>query len=85
MRSYVAFNEEFSGDFGFWRHLVLPQAAYSPDLPPSVYYLFAWMRYAFAEQRFTSYENSLMIGPTEKCNNFFGVESTNNQRDRKNV
>ncbi|EFN81808.1 Histone-lysine N-methyltransferase SETMAR, partial [Harpegnathos saltator] len=31
--------------------------AYSPDLAPSDYYLFASMGRALAEQRFTSYEN----------------------------
>ncbi|EFN84303.1 Histone-lysine N-methyltransferase SETMAR, partial [Harpegnathos saltator] len=36
---------------------ILSHAAYSPDLAPSDYYLFASMRHAFAEQRFSSYEN----------------------------
>jgi len=36
---------------------VLSHAAYSPDLAPSVYYLFASMGYALAEQRFGSYED----------------------------
>ena len=41
-------------DFG-WETLVHP--AYSPDLAPSDYYLFASLGHALAEQRFTSYEN----------------------------
>lgn len=36
---------------------ILPHAAYSPDLAPSDYYLFASMGHALAEQRFTSYED----------------------------
>lgn len=35
----------------------LSHAAYSPDLAPSDYHLFASMGHALAEQRFTSYEN----------------------------
>jgi len=36
---------------------ILSHAAYSLDLAPSDYYLFASMGHALAEQRFTSYEN----------------------------
>lgn len=36
---------------------VLLHAAYSPDLAPSDYYLFASIGHALAKQRFTSYEN----------------------------
>ena len=36
---------------------ILAQAAYSPDLAPSDYHLFASLGYALAEQRFTLYEN----------------------------
>ena len=32
-------------------------AAYSPDLSPSNYHLFAWMGHAFVEQRFGSYDD----------------------------
>ena len=43
-----------------WKHSageVLPPAAYSLDLAPSDYHLFASMGYALAEQRFDSYED----------------------------
>jgi len=36
---------------------ILSHAAYSPDLAPSDYHLFASMGYALAQQRFTSYED----------------------------
>ena len=36
---------------------VLPLAAYSPDLAPSDYRLFASMSHVLAEQRFGSYED----------------------------
>ena len=36
---------------------ILAYAAYSPDLAPSDYHLFASLGHAVAEQRFTSYEN----------------------------
>ena len=36
---------------------ILSHAAYSPDLAPSDYYLFASMGHALSDQRFTSYEN----------------------------
>ncbi|GFW27461.1 mariner Mos1 transposase [Trichonephila clavipes] len=35
----------------------LAHAAYSPDLAPSDYHLFASLGHALADQRFTSYEN----------------------------
>ena len=36
---------------------ILSHAAYSPDLAPSDYYLFASMGHALSDQRFASYEN----------------------------
>jgi len=36
---------------------ILSHAAYSPDLVPSDYHLFASMGHALAQQRFTSYED----------------------------
>ena len=36
---------------------ILSHAAYSPDLAPSDYYLFASMGHALSDQHFTSYEN----------------------------
>ena len=36
---------------------VLSRAAYSPDLTPSNYHLFAMMGHAHAKQRFGSYED----------------------------
>jgi len=36
---------------------VLPHVAYSPDLAPSDYHLFASISHALAEQRFGSYED----------------------------
>ena len=42
--------EEFS-----WE--ILSHAAYSSDLAPSDYYLFASMGHALSDQHFTSYEN----------------------------
>ena len=36
---------------------VLPHAAYSPDLAPFDYHLFALIGHALAEQRFSSYED----------------------------
>jgi len=36
---------------------ILSHAAYSPDLAPFDYYLFASMRHALPQQRFTSYED----------------------------
>ena len=36
---------------------ILSHAAYSPDLAPSNYHLFASMGHALAQQRFTSYED----------------------------
>jgi hypothetical protein len=64
---------------------ILSHAAYSPDLAPSDYYLFASMGHALAEQCFTSYENGSMTGLSQKSNSFFGMASTNCQRDGKNV
>ena len=41
---------------------ILAHAAYSPDLAPSDYHLFASLGHALAEQRFTSYENGWITG-----------------------
>ena len=38
-------------------HEILAHSAYSPDLAPSDYHLFALLGHALAEKRFTSYEN----------------------------
>ncbi|QQP37513.1 Transposase, partial [Caligus rogercresseyi] len=53
---------------------ILQYAAYSPDLTPSDYYLFASMGHALAEQRFTSYEDvrtCSMTGLPQKSNSSF--------------
>ena len=67
---------------------ILSHAAYSLDLAPSDYYLFASMGDALAKQCFTSYENvqnGSMIGLPQKSNSFFGVAYTNWQRDGENL
>jgi len=67
---------------------ILSHAAYSPDLAPSDYHLFASMGHALAQQRFTSYEDVrkwLDDCLAQKSNNFFGVASTNCQTGGKNV
>ena len=67
---------------------IFSHAAYSPDLAPSDYYLFASMGHALSDQHFTSYEN------VRKClddwfalkeRQFFGVAFTNCQTGGKNV
>ena len=67
---------------------ILSHAAYSPDLAPSDYYLFASMGHDFLTS--TSlltkmYENGSMTGLPQKSDSFFGVTSTNYQTGGKNV
>ena len=64
---------------------ILSHAAYSPDLVPSDYYLFALMGHALSDQHFTSYENGSMTGLPQKSDSFFDVASTNCQTGGKNV
>jgi len=67
---------------------VLLHAAYSPDLAPSDYHLFASMGHALAEQRFGSYEDVkkwLDESSQQKGKIFTGVVSTNCPKDGKNV
>ena len=67
---------------------ILSHAAYSPDLAPSDYYLFASMGHALSDQHFTSYEmyeNGSMAGLPQKSDSFLGVASTNCQTGGKNV
>jgi len=66
---------------------ILSHAAYSPDLAPSDYHLFASMGHALTQQHFTSYEDVRKwlddwFGSKEQ---FFDVTSTNCQTGGKNV
>ena len=64
----------------------LPHAAYSPDLAPSDFHLYASMGHALSEQLFTSYEDDgFIIGSPQRRNSFFGKESTNCPRDGRNA
>jgi len=58
---------------------ILSHAAYSPDLVPSDYYLFACdeTRTCSAALLTKMYENGYMTGLTQKSNNSFAVASTN--------
>ena len=64
---------------------ILSLAAYSPDLAPYDYYLFASMGHVLSDQHFISYENGMMTGLPQKSDSFFGVASTNCQTGGKNV
>ena len=66
---------------------ILSHAAYSSDLAPSDYHLFASMGHALNSASFLTkmYENVYMTGLAQKSNNFFGVASTNYQTGGKNV
>ena len=64
---------------------ILSYAAYSSDLAPSDYYLFASMGHSLSDQHFTSYENGSMTGLPQKSDSFFSVASTNCQTGGKNV
>ncbi|GFX01964.1 mariner Mos1 transposase [Trichonephila clavipes] len=66
----------------------LAHAAYSPDLAPSNYHLFASLGDALADQRFTSYENVkswLDDWLLQNTDHFFGVVFTNCPKDGENV
>ena len=68
---------------------ILSHAAYSPDLAPSDYYLFASMGHALSDQHFTSYENVRKWFDdwfaSKERQFFFGVASTNCQTGGRNV
>ena len=58
--------------------------AYSPDVAPRDYYLFASMGHAFTEQRFSLYEdmkNGSMNGSRRRGKIFTGVEFMNSPKD----
>ncbi|GFV39660.1 mariner Mos1 transposase [Trichonephila clavipes] len=64
----------------------LAHAAYSPDLTPSDYHLFASLGHALAAQRFTKTSNlGMMTGWPQKTDHFFGMVFTNCPKDGKNV
>ena len=70
---------------------ILSNAAYSPYLAPSDYYLFAsmhrWDTHLLRSASLLTkmYKNCSMIGLPKKSNSFFGVASTNCKKDGKNV
>ena len=64
---------------------ILSHAAYSPDLAPYDYYLFASMGHVLSDQHFISYENGMMTGLPQKSDSFFGIASTNCQIGGKNI
>lgn len=66
---------------------ILSHAAYSPDLAPSDYYLFASMGHLLSSASHLTkmYENGSTTGLPQKRKSFFGAASTNCQRDGKNV
>ena len=53
---------------------ILSHAAYSPDLAPYDYYLFASMGHVLSDQHFISYENGMMTGLPQKSDSFFGID-----------
>jgi len=60
---------------------VLPHAAYSPDLAPPEFHLFASLGLALSERRFSSYEDVQQWFALKKFFIiFFGRESTNPER-----
>ena len=62
---------------------VLSHAAYTPDLAPSDYHLFAAMGHTLAEQRFGSYED--VNGSKQKGKIITSVILTNCSKDEENV
>ena len=64
---------------------VQPNAAYSPDLVPFDYHLFASMGHALTEQRFGSYENVKKMNSQQNGKIFTGVVFTNCPKVGENI